>query len=84
MNIIQALILGIIQGITEFLPVSSSTHLAFAKQLMGIEPNEWLIYFDLACHFGTLFAIWPSYGKMCGKSCRSPSDGALYIGSCCH
>jgi len=57
MNIVQALILGIIQGITEFLPVSSSTHLAFAKQIMGIESGEWLIHFDLMCHFGTLFAV---------------------------
>ena len=57
MTILQALILGIIQGITEFLPVSSSTHLAVAKRLMGIEPAEWLLYFDLICHLGTLAAV---------------------------
>lgn len=57
MTDIQAFILGLLQGITEFLPVSSSTHLNFAKRLMGIESNEWMIYFDLMCHLGTLFAV---------------------------
>lgn len=57
MTYVQALILGFIQGLTEFLPVSSSTHLTIAKKLMGIEPDEWMIYFDLLCHFGTLLAI---------------------------
>ncbi|MBF8263195.1 MAG: putative Undecaprenyl-diphosphatase 1 [Parachlamydiales bacterium] len=57
MTNIQALILGIIQGLTEFLPVSSSTHLGIAKQLMGIESAVWMVYFDLMCHFGTLFAV---------------------------
>ncbi|MEN6489457.1 MAG: undecaprenyl-diphosphate phosphatase, partial [Smithella sp.] len=37
MTDIQAFILGIVQGLTEFFPVSSSTHLSFAKRLMGIE-----------------------------------------------
>ena len=57
MTYFQALILGIIQGITEFLPVSSSTHLTIAKRLMGIEGSDWMVYFDLLCHVGTLFAI---------------------------
>ena len=75
---LQAFILGIIQGITEFLPVSSSTHLAFAKQLMGIEPNEWLIYFDLMCHFGTLFAVLAILWKDVWKVLYSPRLMALF------
>jgi undecaprenyl-diphosphatase len=78
MNIIQALILGIIQGITEFLPVSSSTHLTLAKQLMGIEPNEWLIDFDLVCHFGTLFAVLTILWKDVLKILFSPRLMALF------
>jgi len=57
MTSLQALLLGIVQGITEFLPVSSSTHLALAKRLMGIEGSESLLYFDLVCHLGTLLAL---------------------------
>jgi len=51
----QAIILGIVQGITEFFPVSSSAHLNFVRHLLGIEGN-WL-YFDLACHAGTWLAL---------------------------
>jgi len=79
MNIIQALILGIIQGITEFLPVSSSTHLTLAKRLMGIQPNEWMVYFDLICHFGTLFAVLTLLWKDVWKILRSPRLMALFI-----
>lgn len=57
MTQLQALLLGIIQGLTEFLPVSSSTHLALAKKLMGIEGGENLLHFDLICHLGTLSAL---------------------------
>jgi undecaprenyl-diphosphatase len=57
MTILQALILGIVQGLTEFLPVSSSTHLNIAKHLMGLPESEWMVYFDLLCHLGTLLAI---------------------------
>ncbi len=55
MSLLCAILLGIIQGLTEFIPVSSSTHLHLAKDLLSIsEPS---ILFDLSCHFGTLFAL---------------------------
>lgn len=57
MTHLQALILGIIQGLTEFFPVSSSTHLTIAQRLMGIPASEEMLYFDLFCHFGTLASI---------------------------
>ncbi len=53
MNIIEAIILGIVQGITEFLPVSSSGHLQIVKALLGVE-LESNITFDLALHAGTV------------------------------
>jgi undecaprenyl-diphosphatase len=56
MTLIQALILGAIQGLTEFFPISSSAHLKLGRYLMGIE-QEGLIYFDLVCHAGTLAAL---------------------------
>jgi undecaprenyl-diphosphatase len=55
MTLLQSIILGIVQGITEFLPVSSSAHLLLTKSFLGIrEPN---LYFDLLCHTGTLLAL---------------------------
>lgn len=56
MTSLQALILGLIQGLVEFFPVSSSSHLAIAKSLMGIHASEAMVAFDLFCHSGTLFA----------------------------
>lgn len=51
----QAIILGIVQGLTEFFPISSSAHLYFAKSLMGLKDTN--PFFDLVCHMGTLFAL---------------------------
>ena len=56
MTLLQAFLLGIIQGITEFFPVSSSTHLFIAKSLMGISSGESTFFFDLLCHLGTFTA----------------------------
>lgn len=58
MNILQAFILGIIQGITEFLPVSSSAHLVIVPYLAGwkISPVE-SFTFDVLVHWGTLLAV---------------------------
>ena len=51
----QSALLGIVQGITEFFPVSSSAHLKLVRTLLEIE-GDWL-YFDLACHLGTFGAL---------------------------
>ena len=55
MNIIEAIIFGIIQGATEFLPVSSSGHLALAHYFLGAQESD--LAFDVALHLGTLVAI---------------------------
>ncbi len=57
MSIFEALIMGILQGLTEFLPVSSSAHLKLSKLLLGIQEGENLVIFDLVCHLGTLLAL---------------------------
>jgi undecaprenyl-diphosphatase len=54
----QAFLLGLIQGITEFLPISSSGHLALGQYLLGFENLQDYILFDLVCHLGTLAAIF--------------------------
>lgn len=50
-----AMLLGIIQGLTEFFPVSSSAHLQLVKELFKI--GDMPVVFDLACHLGTLLAL---------------------------
>lgn len=55
MTIIQAIILGIVQGVTEFLPVSSSGHLVLMSQLFGV--REQSIVFEVIVHVGTLLAV---------------------------
>ena len=54
MPIYQALILGIIQGLTELLPISSSAHLTIIPWIFNWGSID---YFDVALHFGTLLAI---------------------------
>lgn len=58
MSTIEAIILGIIQGLTEFFPVSSSGHLKLAQSILGFENLDKYIVFDLVCHLGTLMAIF--------------------------
>jgi undecaprenyl-diphosphatase len=61
MNWFEATVLGIIQGLTEFLPVSSSGHLEIAKSLFGIDPDS-SFYFTVAVHgatvLSTIFVFW--------------------------
>lgn len=58
MSFAAAVLLGIIQGLTEFLPVSSSAHLILARAFFGWElPAEFGLAFDVALHIGTLAAI---------------------------
>jgi len=55
MSFIQALVLGILQGLTEFLPVSSSAHLVLVPWILGWSEPE--VTFDIVLHFGTVLAI---------------------------
>ena len=52
---LEALVLGIVQGATEYLPVSSSGHLVIAQHLVGLE--EPALFFDIVLHLGTLVAV---------------------------
>jgi len=55
MSLSQAFFLGVIQGLTEFLPVSSSAHLAICQHLFRLTDN--LLFFDIALHCGTLLSV---------------------------
>ncbi len=60
-EIIKIVIIGIVQGLTEFLPVSSSGHIAIFKEVFGLEENG--VAFDVLLHFGTLIAVCIFYYK---------------------
>lgn len=62
MSTIQAIILGLIQGLAEFLPISSSGHLALAQHFFGIEADSVLI-FTILLHVGTLVSVFIVYWK---------------------
>ncbi len=57
MTFVYAALLGIVQGLTEFLPVSSSAHLILARALFGWDADAFGLAFDVACHVGTLLAV---------------------------
>lgn len=59
MTIIQSIVLGIVQGVGEFLPISSSAHLILVPYLFGWEESS--MAFDIALHFGTLLAVLVIY-----------------------
>ncbi len=60
MNLFTSLLLGIIQGLAEFLPISSSGHLAMAQHLLGVN-TEVPAFFDVLLHLGTLLAVLVAY-----------------------
>ena len=63
MNIWQAIILGIVQGLTEFLPVSSSGHLTIFQHIMGVNA-EGNLFFNVMLHVGTLVSVCAVYHKL--------------------
>ncbi|MCR4907395.1 MAG: undecaprenyl-diphosphate phosphatase [Lachnospiraceae bacterium] len=68
MTIIQAVLLGLLQGLTEFLPVSSSGHLAIFQNLFSIGKGvEDLFLFDILLHLGTLISIFVVFYREIGK-----------------
>lgn len=63
MKIWQAAILGLIQGLTEFLPVSSSGHVAFFQGVFGINDADIALFFTIILHLGTLVAVFAVFWK---------------------
>ena len=64
MSILNAIILGLVQGIAEFLPISSSGHLSVLQNLFHMSTaEEGHLFFDVMLHFGTLISIFIVYWK---------------------
>ena len=69
MTILEAIVLGILQGLTEFLPVSSSGHLVLMQHFLGIKESQ--VFFDVMLHFGTLGAVIIVYHQLIGALVRT-------------
>jgi undecaprenyl-diphosphatase len=70
MSVWQAIILGTVQGLTEFLPVSSSGHLVLFQRLLGLESN--VLTFDIFLHLATLVAVTAVFWKDIVSILRNP------------
>lgn len=78
MTVIEAILLGVLQGVTEFLPISSSGHLVLGKVILGVHAEG--VAFEVAVHLGTFFAVltllWEDclgVLKACWGAIRHPS-----------
>lgn len=77
MSIFQAILLGIVQGLTEFLPVSSSGHLLLAERLFGIQESS--LTFGVILHFGTLIPVIIVFWSDIWKILKHPFQKMTYI-----
>lgn len=63
MDLIKAIIIAIVEGLTEYLPISSTAHMGFAANLMGLEETEFLKMFQVSIQFGAILAVVAAYWK---------------------
>ena len=77
MDFVQILILSIIQGVTEFLPISSQSHLILTSKLLGMSDQG--LSFDIALHAGSLLAILIYYRKEVTKIMSISDEGIQYL-----
>jgi undecaprenyl-diphosphatase len=63
MDLVQAIVLAIVEGLTEFLPISSTAHMIFTSSIFGIENDEFVKMFQVSIQFGAILAVVVSYWK---------------------
>lgn len=63
MSLTQAIIIAVIEGLTEFLPISSTAHMIFTSTIMGIEQDEFVKMFQVSIQFGAILAVVALYWK---------------------
>ncbi len=74
LDLIKAAILGTVQGLTEFLPVSSTGHLILAEDLLGVDQDRYGLAFDSSLHMGTLLALLAYFGARWLRLARAGVD----------
>jgi undecaprenyl-diphosphatase len=80
MNIIEAVILAIVEGLTEFLPVSSTGHMIITSSLLGIQKDEFTKLFEISIQFGAILAVVILYGRKFFQFSRWQFYAKLLIG----
>lgn len=83
MEWLDALILGIVQGLAEYLPISSSGHLEIFREILGINlPSDKVLQFDLILHaatvLSTIVVLWPMFKKLCVSFFTFKRDSDFY------
>lgn len=63
MTLLQAILLGIVEGITEFLPISSTGHLILVSKLLGLSRSEFLSTFEISIQLGAILSVVVLYGR---------------------
>ena len=63
MNTIQAIIISIVEGLTEFLPVSSTGHMIITQGILGIKSDEFIKLFTVCIQFGAILSVLVMYWK---------------------
>ena len=78
MSVWQAILLGAVQGLTEFLPVSSSGHLILAERILGIK-TDGSLFFDITLHLGTLIPVCIVFSKSIKGLFKKPYKTLVYL-----
>ena len=63
MNTLQAIIIAIVEGLTEFLPISSTGHMIITEKILGITENDFIKVFTVAIQLGAILAVVVLYAK---------------------
>ena len=84
MEWLDALILGIVQGLAEYLPISSSGHLEIFREILGIElPSDKILQFDIILHAATVCStiviLWPTFARLCVSFFGFRRDAEFYM-----
>lgn len=79
MQIWQAIVLGLTQGLAEFLPVSSSGHLVFLQRVLNVDIGEAELFFDIILHMGTLVAVCAIFWRDILDLFKKPFKTLLYL-----
>lgn len=82
MDWLDALILGVVQGLTEYLPVSSSGHIEIFKSILGIDLGDEDLQFSVLVHaatvLSTIVVLWPMFSKLCRSFFTFKRDADFY------